>query len=884
MPDQSPPTPDSKEPIPSPKSTPSRPLSHGGDHDLSQQLLAVSLGKTEDILQSLGTRAEGLTESEALERLEKFGPNSLEIAEQFVRLKQFGHAILNPLVLLLLALGTVSFLTGDANAGAIMSLMVALGVGLRFVQEARAATAAARLKAMIHVTATVLREGKAREIPFDEVVPGDLVLLTAGDMVPADLRLIASKDLFAAQSALTGESFPVEKFDRPMTGEPRSLLQAENICFLGTNVTSGTGTGVAIATGLRTYLGSVARIVAGTGNPTAFDRGVRRFTWLMIAYMAVMVPAVFLINGLVKHNWHEAFFFAIAVAVGLTPEMLPMIVSVCLSRGAMLMSKKKVIVKRLNSIQNFGAMDILCTDKTGTLTLDRVVLQRHCDVAGSDDQEVLAEAFLNSHFQTGLRSVLDRAILEHEEVPSQIQLGQFKKIDEIPFDFSRKVMSVVVESPQGETRLLCKGAPEAVYERCDRFELDGEIYPMDPLLLVNLKEEYQNLSNDGFRVLAVAYKKLDSKPAYSKEDEVAMILRGYLAYLDPPKDSARQAIDALRGHGVAVKVLTGDNEWVSRKICREVGLVEERTLLGPEIEKMGDDELQRSVEEASLFARLSPMDKQRIVAAFQKNGRVVGFIGDGINDAPALRAADVGISVDTAVDVAKESADLIMLEKNLMILEEGVIEGRKVFANILKYIRMGASSNFGNMFSVLGASVFLPFLPMAPLQILANNLLYDFSQVPIPTDNVDPELVTQPQPWSMQRISRFIMFVGPISSIFDYATYFIMLHVFNCWAPARASLFQTGWFVESLLSQTLIIHIIRTNRMPFVASKASWPLAITSVTISCIGVALPFSFLAGGLGLVPLPHAYWPLLLLVLFGYGLLAFGLKSWFTRRGWI
>jgi len=649
-------------------------------------------------------------------------------------------------------------------------------------------------------------------------------------------------------------------------------------------VESGTATAVAVATGSHTFFGSMAKSIAGQQIQTAFDKGINRFTWLMIRFMMVMVPLVFLINGLTKHDWWQAFFFAMAVAVGLTPEMLPMIVSVCLSKGALAMSRKKVIVKRLNSIQNLGAMSVLCTDKTGTLTLDRVILEHHCDVVQREDEGVLEDAYLTSHYQTGLKNVLDRAILDHSEVFEKVTQKVVGKVDEIPFDFSRRLMSVVVETQEGKYRLVTKGAPEAIFSRCTRFELDGEVLPTEQVLINDLKEEYEKLSSEGFRVLAVAYKELERRPAYSKEDENDLILKGYVAFLDPPKETAGPAIAALQKHGVAVKVLTGDNDLVSCKVCQEVGLATDVMLLGAQVEKMSDNELAQAAEKATLFARLSPAHKQRIVRALQSKGHVVGFMGDGINDAPGLRAADVGISVDSAVDIAKESADVILLEKSLMVLEEGVLEGRKVFANILKYIRMGASSNFGNMFSVLGASAFLPFLPMAPLQVLTNNLLYDFSQVPIPTDNVDEEQIAKPRPWQIDEIKRFILYIGPISSIFDYTTYFVMLYVFDCWSEDKASLFQTGWFVESLMTQTLIIHVIRSNRIPFLHTQPSWPLIATSVVIMAIGIWLPYSPLAPFLGFTELPPLYWPILALTLVGYVTLTQVVKTWLHRKGWI
>jgi P-type Mg2+ transporter len=878
---------------------------------VSEKLIRAASRPAEVILAEVDTRADGLTEAEAQRRLEVFGPNAVARDERFTWLKLFIRACLNPLVILLSVLAVISFATAENSSdmvgGTLMVAMVVLGVSLRFVQEARADTAAAKLKAMIRVTATVVREGCEREIPLAELVPGDIVKLAAGDMIPADVRILSCKDLFLIQAGLTGESFPVEKFANAEELDGKQPLELKCICFLGTSVDSGSAVAAVVETGLNTYLGRMASSITDTPPPTAFDRGVSGFTWLMLEFMAVMVPVVFFINGFTKHNWGEAFLFALAVAVGLTPEMLPMIVSVCLSKGAMLMSRKKVIVKRLNSIQNLGAMDVLCTDKTGTLTMDRVILEHHCDVALKEDDGVLQFAYLNSHFQTGLRNVLDRAILHHQEVHLELSIGEYSKEDEIPFDFARKMMSVIVETPEKMHRLICKGAPESVFERCSQFELDDEIYPMDLLLLEDLKEEYDRLSADGFRVLAIAYREFEPKPAYSKDDEQNLILKGYVAFLDPPKESAGPAITALQGHGIGIKVLTGDNELVSKKICSEVGLPSEKMLTGAKIEFMNDAQLADAAEETTLFVRLSPAHKQRIITALQNRRHVVGFMGDGINDAPALRAADVGISVDTAVDIAKEAADAILLEKSLTVLEEGVVEGRAVFANIIKYIRMGASSNFGNMFSVLGASLWLPYLPMAPIKILTNNLLYDFSQVPIPTDEVDPEQVARPRPWSMGEIARFILFIGPCSSIFDYTTYLMMWLLFGCWnlglvAPPEvaarfihagaadpdytyaAALFQTGWFVESLLTQTLIIHVIRTNKIPFIQSRANWQLIITTGAIMLVGMWLPSSPIGQWLGLVPLPIQYWPLLLLTLVLYVVLTQGVKAWLIRENWI
>jgi Mg2+-importing ATPase len=858
-------------------------LKRSGNHiQVSNSVIEAARGENRSILEQLGTRESGLSADEVEERLEKYGPNVVAQEQRHGRLMLLLHACKNPLVILLLCLAALSYYSGDPRAGTVMVIMVILGVVLRFVQEARADDAAAKLKAMISVTATVIRGGAAQEIPLAELVPGDIVKLAAGDMIPADIRILTCKDLFVIQSSLTGESFPVEKFDILETDPTRPAHELKNVCFLGTSVESGTALGVIVETGFRTYLGSMAKSIVEPQGPTSFDKGVSKFTWLMIYFMIVMVPMVFLINWYTKNSFLEAFFFALAIAVGMTPEMLPMIVTVCLSRGAIAMSRKKVIVKRLNSIQNLGAMDVLCTDKTGTLTMDRVILERHCDVVRQDDDGVLAYAFLNSYFQTGLRNVLDRAILDHREIYDSFAIDKFQKADEIPFDFSRKIMSVVVETPEGKHELICKGAPEAVYDRCNRFELDGQIYPIEQLLINELKEEYDELSSEGFRVLAIAYKDLERRSAYSKDDEKEMILKGYVAFLDPPKDTAVPAIAALQSHGVSVKILTGDNELISRKICDEVGLPTDHVLLGGQVEAMSDSELADAAERTTLFVRLSPADKQRVIHALRSKKHVVGFLGDGINDSPALRAADVGVSVDTATDIAREAADVILLEKSLMVLEEGVVEGRKVFANILKYIRMGASSNFGNMFSVIGASAFVPFLPMAPMQILTNTLLYDFSQVPIPADDVDPEQISKPRPWQIGEIAKYILFIGPCSSIFDYTTYFMMLYIFGCWN--NESLFQTGWFVESLLTQTLIIHVIRTNRIPFLQSRASWPLIFTTVAIMAFGLWLPSSPIGHWLGFVPLPPLYFALLACTLLCYVLLTQGVKTWLLRKGWI
>jgi Mg2+-importing ATPase len=847
----------------------------------------------------LRTRAEGLGSEDAAARLAEHGPNVLAASQRAGIGTLLWHAVINPLVILLAALAIVSFATRDVRAGTLMVLMIALSVGLKLFQEAKADRAAARLKAMISVAATVLRDGAPQEIPIAQLVPGDVVRLAAGDMIPGDVRIVHAKDLFVIQGSLTGESFPVEKHEiDDGAAATKAPLELTGIAFLGTSVESGSATAVVVATGQDTYLGGMAQAIAEPSPPTAFDRDISSFTWLLLRFMAVMVPLVFVINGFTKGNWGQAFFFAVAVAVGLTPEMLPMIVTVCLSKGAVAMGRKKVIVKRLNAIQNLGAMDVLCADKTGTLTMDKVILERHCDVALRDSEDVLALIYANSHFQTGLKNVLDRAVLAHEEAHAHARINETAKVDEIPFDFERRIMSVVVRTPEGKDRIISKGAPEAIFPRCASFALDGQLLPMDHQHIEALNREHERLCADGFRVLAIAIKDVEPRgtaPAgatpYGKADECDLILQGYAAFLDPPKESACAAIQALRDHGVAVKVLTGDNDLVAHRVCSQVGLPPGTVVLGPDLEKMGDAELADVAEKATLFARVSPAHKQRIIKALQSRKHTVGFMGDGINDAPALHAADVGISVDTAVDIARESADMILLEKSLLVLDEGVLEGRKVFANISKYVRMGASSNFGNMFSVLGASIFLPYLPMLPIQILANNLLYDVGQTAVPTDAVDAEQIQKPRPWNIRALVRFILFIGPCSSIFDYTTFLIMLFVFGCWdtstpqaAAHSASLFQTGWFVESLLTQTLIIHIIRTNKIPFLQSRPSRAVIMTGLAVMAIGVAIPFSPLGPYVGFSTLPPLYWPLLALTLLGYVTLTQVVKMWLLRRKWI
>jgi P-type Mg2+ transporter len=844
----------------------------------------ASLAPVEEVLRKLGSNPAGLAENEIPERLERYGANEISHYKAPGWYVLLWHAFRNPFNILLLILAIISLVTGDTPSMIIISVMVAISIFLRFFQELRSTVAAEKLKAMVKVTAAIVRRdatGQSREteMPIEGIVPGDVVHLSAGDMTPADLRLITSKDLFLSQAALTGEALPVEKH-ASLPGSSGGPLESPNMCFLGTNVISGTATAVVVATGGDTYLGAVAKSVAGQRTLTSFEKGIRGISFLLIRFTIVMALLVFLINGLTKHEWSEAFLFAVSVAVGLTPEMLPMIVSGTLALGAVAMSHKKVIVKRINSIQNIGAIDILCTDKTGTLTQGKVILERYCDVVREEEEQVLRLAYLNSYFQTGLKNLMDRAVLEHREIP----IHGAKKIDEIPFDFSRRIMSIVVDT-DGKRLLIAKGAPEAILARCSRFELDGELLDIEELFLPELRDELDKLSAEGFRCLALGYKDVEpTRDTYSKDDECNLILKGYIAFLDPPKDTAAQAIAALGVNGVHIKVLTGDNDIVSRKICRDVGLPAERVVLGGEIDEKRDDvALLPVLESASVFARLTPAHKERVIRVLRNAGHVVGFLGDGINDAPALRAADVGISVDNAVDIAKESADLILLEKSLLVLDDAVMEGRRVFGNIVKYIKMGTSSNFGNMFSLLGASMLLPFLPMLPIQILTQNLLYDFSQLAIPFDRVDEEYMRKPRQWKIGDIARFMVVIGPISSIFDYTTFALMFFLFhaNTVEPAKQGLFQAGWFVEGLLSQTLIVHMIRTRKIPFIQSRATPVMTLATLIVMAMGIAIPFTPVGAALRFQPLPGAYFLWLGGTLISYAVLTQIVKTWFARK---
>lgn len=881
--------------------TPSVPLA------LPTKLIQLAQGNIETVLEMLNTSSEGLSELQSNLRLSKIGLNEIAHEKPPKWYVQLLKTFQNPLAILLIILATIALLTGDLRAAVIIFSMVVFSVILRFSQEFRSSQAAEKLREMVHTTATVSRKDPRKdispslaqdmgltlnldvpdrqEIPIKFLVPGDVVFLAAGDMIPADVRLIMAKDLFVSQGTLTGESLPVEKQPTLPNDQLQSQnpLELANLCFLGTNVISGTGTAVVIETGSNTYLGSLAKTVVGRKTMTSFDKGVNDVSLLLLRFMLVMAPVVFLINGLIKKNWGEAFFFALSVAVGLTPEMLPMIVTANLARGAIAMSEKKVIVKNIDAIQNFGAMDILCTDKTGTLTQDKIVLEMHLDIYGEENEEALEFAYLNSFYQTGLKNLLDVAVLEHIELHESLKVEhKFLKVDEIPFDFLRRRMSVVVEEENHHHELICKGAVEEILQVCTQVKVNDQILPVDASIHAQVAQLNQELNEDGLRVIAVAYKELPlDQRSYSVADEQDLILIGLIAFLDPPKDSAAQAIAALNNSGVQVKVLTGDNPIVTLKTCKDIGLYVHHTLLGSEVESLSDEELTDLAETTTIFAKLSPLQKSRIIQVLRRKGHIVGFMGDGINDAAALREADVGISVDTAVDIAKESADIILLEKSLMVLKEGILEGRKTFGNIVKYIKMGTSSNFGNMFSVLGASALLPFLPMQPVQILVNNLLYDFSQTGIPFDHVDKEYLTKPRKWQVGDIQKFMLYIGPMSSIFDYATYALMWFVFQANTVEQQALFQTGWFVESLMTQTLIVYIIRTPKIPFLQSRPSLPMLLVTLTIMAVAIYLPFSPIASVLGFVPLPAKYFLWLALILFSYCVLTQLVKTWFVKK---
>ncbi|CAN7581185.1 magnesium-translocating P-type ATPase [Pseudomonas sp. LjRoot277] len=865
-------------------------------------------------LTNLNATTDGLTELEAQGRLARNGHNEVAHDKPPHALIQLLKALNNPFIYVLLTLAGISFFTdywlpisngeaddADLTKVIIIMTMVSLSSLLRFWQEYRSAKSAEALKAMVRTTATVLRrehkDGKSvlREVPMRDLVAGDIVQLSAGDMIPADIRLIESRDLFISQAVLTGEALPVEKYDTlgnvaqksatSTAPDQSNLLDLPNICFMGTNVVSGTAKAVVVATGARTYFGSLAKAIVGSRVQTAFDRGVNSVSWLLIRFMLVMVPIVFLLNGFSKGDWGDAFLFALAVAVGLTPEMLPMIVSANLAKGAMAMAKRKVVVKRLNAIQNFGSMDVLCTDKTGTLTQDKIILEHHVDSHGRRDDSILELAWLNSHHQSGLKNLMDQAVVQFANANPTFRVPfAYSKVDELPFDFVRRRLSIIVKDSRDDHLMVCKGAVEEMLSIASHINESGQVVALDAQRRKDLLALANEYNEDGFRVLLVATReipKTQSKNQYKTADERDLVIRGFLTFLDPPKETAGPAIAALRDMGVTVKVLTGDNAVVTCKICREVGLDPGTPLLGQDIEHMDDTTLKLRVEERTVFAKLTPLQKSRVLKALQGNGHTVGFLGDGINDAPALRDADVGISVDSGTDIAKESADIILLEKSLMVLEEGVLKGRETFGNIMKYLNMTASSNFGNVFSVLVASAFIPFLPMLSIHLLLQNLMYDISQLALPWDKMDKEFLSKPRKWDAKNIGRFMLWIGPTSSIFDITTFALMWYVFAANSVEMQSLFQSGWFIEGLLSQTLVVHMLRTKKIPFFQSTAALPVILATGVVICLGIYIPFSPLGALVGLVPLPWDYFPWLVGTLLSYCVVAQTMKTIYIRR---
>jgi P-type Mg2+ transporter len=820
-----------------------------------------------DLLVKLKTNKTGLTFKEAKRRLFLYGFNDFSKKEKYKTLRVIFTEFSNPLLLLLLIIATFSFFFGDKFSATIIYIMAIMSALLTFFQEHKAEKAVKELNSLVKISATAVREGKEEEVNTKELVPGDLVKLCAGDVISADMRLLSANDLFLSESSLTGESLPIEK-----NADEGSLKN--NLVFTGSNVVSGTGLGVVFYTGQSTEFGKISQDLSARQEKTAFDKGIKEFTWMMIKSIFLMVIVILIANIFLKHNFFESLLFALAVAVGLAPETLPMIVTINLSKGALLMAKKKVIVKKLDSIQNFGAMDILCTDKTGTLTMDEVVLEKHTDIFGKESDEVFEYGYLNSFYQTGLKNLLDKAVLKHNKV----HLHNLNKIDEIPFDFKRRIMSVVV-GMNGKHTLISKGAPEEIFKKCAFYEDNGALKPATSEILAKASEEYIKLSMEGFRVLALAYRCFEPKKAYSVNDEASLVLKGFMAFLDPAKPDVKETINNLEAQGIAIKILTGDNEFVTKKICRDIGLGGSDVILGEEIEKVSENELKNLVQKTMIFARVLPSQKQKIIKSLQLLGHTVGFLGDGINDAPALKAADVGISVNNAAEIARDSASIILLKKSLTVLSDGVSEGRRVFGNIVKYLRMSSSSNFGNMLSVAGASLLLPFLPMLPVQILLNNFLYDVSQVGVPLDNVDEEYLQKPKPWNINLLKKFMVMVGPVSSIFDFLTFAVLWFIFN--AAGNQALFHTGWFLESLLSQTLIVYIIRTNKLPFLQSRPSQALILTTLAIIFAGFAIPYTHLGSFFGFVKMPLNYYGIMFIMMLAYLLLTQAVKNWFVKK---
>lgn len=868
----------------------------------SEKVFLTATQPAKSVYSYLQTTRLGLTRAEVEDRQLTYGKNEVVHEQKKNPFIVFIKTFINPFIGVLTGLAVISLVIDVLMAEpgeqewtgvVIIAVMVVCSAILRFWQEWKANEATDSLMKMVKNTCLVKRTGSGEEeLDITELVPGDIVFLAAGDMIPADLRIIESKDLFISQASLTGESEPIEKFPEVKEKQYRkgSIVELDNICYMGSTVISGAAKGIVFETGNRTFLGTIARNLTGHRATTAFDRGISKVSLLLIRFMLVMVPFVFFINGFTKGDWFEAFIFAISVAVGLTPEMLPMIVTANLSKGALSMSKKKTIVKNLNAIQNFGAMNILCTDKTGTLTCDKIVLEKYINADGSNDESkrILRHAYFNSYFQTGLKNLMDKAILSHvKELKLEHLKDAYTKVDEIPFDFIRRRMSIVIEDKQGKRQIITKGAVEEMLSICSHTEFNGEVQPLTDKLKVKAQKISEEMNRKGMRVLAVAQKSYIEKVGnFSVSDEKEMVLIGFLAFLDPPKPSAAEAIKQLHEYGVEVKILSGDNDIVVKAIGRQVGIDTSYSLTGPDIENMDEAILKERVKTTTCFSKLTPLQKTQIISILQEQENTVGFLGDGINDAAALRQSDIGISVDSAVDIAKESADIILLEKDLMVLEDGVLEGRKTFGNINKYIKMTASSNFGNMFSVMFASAFLPFLPMMPIHLLIQNLLYDISQTTIPFDRMDPEFLRRPRRWDASDLKRFMIYIGPISSIFDIVTYLVMWHVFGCNSPEHQSLFQSGWFIEGLLSQTLIVHMIRTRKIPFIQSRATWPVIGMTTLVMVIGIVIPFTSFGASIGLQALPLSYFPWLVGILLSYCVLTQLVKNWYIRKfsGWL
>ena len=868
----------------------------------SEKVFLTATQPAKSVYSYLQTTRLGLTRAEVEDRQLTYGKNEVVHEQKKNPFIVFIKTFINPFIGVLTGLAVISLVIDVLMAEpgeqewtgvVIIAVMVVCSAILRFWQEWKANEATDSLMKMVKNTCLVKRAGSGEEeLDITELVPGDIVFLAAGDMIPADLRIIESKDLFISQASLTGESEPIEKFPEVKEKQYRkgSIVELDNICYMGSTVISGAAKGIVFETGNRTFLGTIARNLTGHRATTAFDKGISKVSLLLIRFMLVMVPFVFFINGFTKGDWFEAFIFAISVAVGLTPEMLPMIVTANLSKGALSMSKKKTIVKNLNAIQNFGAMNILCTDKTGTLTCDKIVLEKYINADGSNDESkrILRHAYFNSYFQTGLKNLMDKAILSHvKEMKLEHLKDAYTKVDEIPFDFIRRRMSVVIEDKQGKRQIITKGAVEEMLSICSHTEFNGEVQSLTDELKVKAQKISEEMNRKGMRVLAVAQKSYIEKVGnFSVSDEKEMVLIGFLAFLDPPKPSAAEAIKQLHEYGVEVKILSGDNDIVVKAIGRQVGIDTSYSLTGPDIENMDEATLKEHVKTTTCFSKLTPLQKTQIISILQEQENTVGFLGDGINDAAALRQSDIGISVDSAVDIAKESADIILLEKDLMVLEDGVLEGRKTFGNINKYIKMTASSNFGNMFSVMFASAFLPFLPMMPIHLLIQNLLYDISQTTIPFDRMDPEFLRKPRRWDASDLKRFMIYIGPISSIFDIVTYLVMWHVFGCNSPEHQSLFQSGWFIEGLLSQTLIVHMIRTRKIPFIQSRATWPVIGMTTLVMVIGIVIPFTSFGASIGLQALPLSYFPWLMGILLSYCVLTQLIKNWYIRKfsGWL